>query len=327
MVQRTSSGFGFYFGQKDEHPVQNNEFLKCHLKYGAWLRCISARHQISLVAQSRDRTVERLAATANFYQQIAMQTEDICAMLIALIVFNRNESLKIPDVLKKISFTADKKSDLEDVDKGLDQLALGKKTVRVNRRALFEHLATREPTELLHLFGLNWHRHPSIKTVPKYLSENWRVLPTHLRNLCNSISDEGSGHLANTFNKIKHGPQLDVIDLFARLEKHSGERSYVEQLKSNGNNAETLRILFDGANVGFNEEGDVNCLLLEDNPTELRRFFYESQVPMAIVAWQLVGYVYVQKFRETHVKVTDEVREIFDECKKVQSVSCQFRAR
>jgi len=306
------------------------QFLKSYLAYGAWLRCISARRQLEIMAQWKECTIERLAATANFYQQVAMQTEDISAMLIAIAVLQQNKEHRIPNILRRISFATNKKTGDGHARDCIYQLAVSDKTVRIDVREIFKDWSTYSPVELVQVFGLKWSKAPSVKTVPRYLLDTWLALPSHLNDLCHSIYDTGAVHLTGAFNKIKHGPQLDVVDYFERLRRARASQAddgkdsieeVVERLRRNGNHPETIRVLFDGANVAHTDDEKINCLFLEDNPSDLMYFFHEVVSPLAIVSWYLISFIYVQNYHEKHVAVPTEVEKLFAESKQVQAKS------
>ena len=336
MLKRTSVGFGFYHASRDEPPIENRKFLRSYLSYGAWLRCVSARRQLEILAGAKDQTIERLAATANFYQQIAMQTEDICASLIAMVVLKENKALRLPNILKRISLTASKGAGGPSAEDCIAQLANSEKTVKVDVSGFFGYLASHDPIKLMGVFGLDWSKRPSVKTVPRKLERRWLALPDHIHQLCHSITDRGSTYLTKTFNKIKHGPQLDVVDYFEVLRKlsaSSGDQaeesieSLIDRLRSNGNYPETIRVLYDGANVSARDDQSASCLFLEDNPSDLRFFFHESQFPMSVVTWSLLSFIYVQEFHEKHIDMPSEVATLYEEYARVLEKSRSARLR
>lgn len=336
MSPRTTTGFAFYVGRRDEPPVENAHFIECYLKYTAWLRSVSARQQIELIKTCKDQVLNRLAATANLYQQLAMQTEDSCAILIAMAALNRDQSKRLPDLLKRISFSANGKVREGYSEQCIKELVETEKTVRISAPDFFLDLATKRPIEMLSIIGLNWSTSPSMKTVPRYLRKFWDTLPNNFKTFCLSIGDTGTTNLSNAFNKIKHGPQIDVVNYYEYLRtlyassESANENSVedvIDTLRSNGNRPETLRILFDGANVAAIDQKVRPCLLLEDNPTDMLFFFHEYSFPSTVLVWSLVQFIRSQTNRAPHVAAFAEAVELVNEMRSAQVKSRELRAK
>ena len=319
-------GYGSYLAPIEETYIENSAFVRSYLQHGAWLRCISARRQITEIENSENHPLRRLAAISTFYQQIGMQLEDLASTLISWIVLSRDKTLRIPDILKRIAFVSEREAHKGYATKCINEFLHKQKTVRISTAGFFSEIASTDEEQCLNLFGLRWSRIPSVKLVKKQHQKIWLNLPGQLKSIFEDFDDRGTKGLTKSFNKIKHGPQLDVVnilDLYQRtFTSHEEFSKFQEEFKKREVIPESVRVLFDGANLSATQTpNNPSALILEDHPSDLLYFFHESIFPAAVAVWNLVQFLHIKHIGGEWVQPEAEILVLHHECREARKKS------
>lgn len=290
-----ATGIGFYIDCPGQEPLKNEAFLESYVRYTAWLRLVSAWEQLQILGRQDIEVMRKLSAIADFYQQAGMLLEDLACFAVALMAISGNSDLLMADVLSRIVLLSEKASPINDVDTCISKLcAGGPGTVRINRISFFEESGSLGGQRCLGLMGLKWSRKPSVKTVEKVHMDLWMYLPTSIEFLVHLFTHRGPQAITKTLNKIKHGPQIDIIDLKRHLNlmlRGDGASSMDAVFAERALSPETLRVLFKGATLACSaNEESVPALFLEDKVEALKPLLYMMLYPSVLGLWTAANF-------------------------------------
>lgn len=201
-------------GPRSEPDVTSQEFLESFLDVGVWIRIINAAAFLTTLRTPTSSPLQRSAAVVGFYQQAGMQAEDALSNLIAWSVWAKDKSRTLPDLLSRTSlrFSAPARALPADYGRAIQaQFMETTKRVEVHPREYLTSISQVRDEELPAVFGIPWKRNPSVKDVPRSQWKQWHLLPHTLREMLRTTLGNNSDLLANSYNKIKHGPQLMCV--------------------------------------------------------------------------------------------------------------------
>jgi hypothetical protein len=328
-LQRDSVAVGLNWilspGPNPEPPIDNPEFLEGFLQNGVWLRVASSYCHLAVLRSQSSSEIQRLAALVAFYQQAALQAEDILSNLIVWSIWARDRSQNLVDLLSRLmlrdepNWTSASEQYRDVVWNKFE--GTSKKKIYVDARQYLSSLLDVHESDLPAQFGISWKRDPSVKDVPRVDRKWWDRLPNSLGAWLRDILNPRAGLFMSIHNKLKHGPQLIVTNRL-RVGLARGFTDSIDHEKYPEWRRPTVRILLDGSRTDDTKEefeGQVSVapLLADDVNNAAKIFDHVIREP----AWLLATLgEYIFKFsypeRRREFPITDKfLREIleFDE--------------
>lgn len=206
-------------GSIDEPAVNDETFLESFLRAGVWLRVLAADQHYRLLTNPKSGSVARYAAAVAIYQLAGMVYEDAVASLVSWTVKNKWQNLSFANIISRINLVRRAKPIVTDscgsyhLDTLNEFVRTASKPVRINPLLFLQSLAALDPKSLLVTLGVRWKQVPSVKLVPKQFTKEWETLPKIATSLVAVLADENKSLMTNSYNKLKHGPQLLVTSL------------------------------------------------------------------------------------------------------------------
>src|SRR5438105_1766995 len=162
---KTALYFSLAKANRDETPVQNEEFLRSYVQVGAGLRVVTAYQQYRVLHNSDSTALERFAAVCAFYQSLGTLYEDVAATVVSWAAWAKNRTLLLADIYERIFLTS--KPESPDPrrpyhDERAEMLSTSTKAVRICSQQFFESLKTLTGEGLLHALGIPWKPFPSV---------------------------------------------------------------------------------------------------------------------------------------------------------------------
>lgn len=289
--------FGFWVDNPGEPPITNSTFLGSYVRYAAWLRFVAAREQLELLKGPEVESMRRLAAIADFYQQIGMQLEDLACTVIAWMALAANRDLLLADVLNAIILTKERKAREGYCQECINALASGLAPVRIDPSIFFSQLRELGGRRCLELMGLPWSQVPAAKLAKGDELIFWSKLPKGIETVTSLFAHSAATALTKTFNKIKHGPQLVVVDLpgffgSAGLPEQDVQ-AMREELRQKNLRPETIRVLFSGAKVSSTGDNRQHSwMFLEDDVSDMEALLYGVLYAPTKSVWLVANFLW-----------------------------------
>ncbi|GBL45921.1 hypothetical protein SFMTTN_1732 [Sulfuriferula multivorans] len=293
LAYQKSPSFAFYIEPDENVPISNAEFLDGFVRFGAWMRYVQAYQYVQMRAQTED-SFERLIATSGFYSVYGAAIEDIASTMLSWMCWNRYPEMRLADILYLTSFGRDSraKPSVEYIENLISQIH-DEKRQKIDTNVFAESLKLTGAVNTLWMMGLKWKPIPSVK-IARTESELdfWGKLPAAIDAAIAILTCNTTKCMGSVYNKIKHGPQLSVINIVDYFEKFGSKDALdrlTRNLSSRKNHPETLRILFEGSRTK-NEPGGhapVN-LFLNDDLADVETIFARPLTDLVKPIW-LVG--------------------------------------
>jgi hypothetical protein len=302
-MTRAKSPLFFHLAKasREEPPIQNEEFLRSYVEFGSSLRSVTAYQQHKVLRDTGASMLERFAALCAFYQAIGNLYEDLAATAVAFTSWAKNRSLLLADIYERTFLTSRPESVCPDRvyhDERAEVIASTTKTVKVCAQQFFESLGTLTGEQLLQALGIPWKHFPSVKLVPREFSQAWEALPEHTKELLRPLADKKSLFLTTSYNKLKHGPQMVVMNPFRRAIEQRGITEIPLETRELTDRLH-VRLLFDGARTqelpGELEDGKRVAPFLFDQPDLLEGMLINLVSAghiMRLLAWWLYKVVF-----------------------------------
>jgi hypothetical protein len=282
-----------------ESRVTNQEFLLSYIRFTAWLRLIGAHEQIVLLKSAELEPMRRMSAVATIYEKVGMQIEDLACTFIAWMCRARNKDLLIADLLNRIVLVRHSRSnagrDDAYAERCVDELVSDPQgRVRVDMARFFANFHAKRGSEILWMLGLPWKDVPSIKTARGDELQFWRKLPGAISALVSQLGNTGTDSMGALFNKIKHGPQMVVVNLIETFRGMKGGAEVAARMSESFHSAqvgaETLRILLDGASTEMTETHRAT-VFIDDFVPAIEQVVYRSMFPPTKTMWWIACWI------------------------------------
>jgi len=229
-----------------------------------------------------------VAAVICFYQQIGMFYEDIAANLIAWGAWGQDRGCLLADLMERISLKRGVSTLLGAGpyhEVAVRQL-LGSKKGRcpISPFDFLKSLSSISGERLLAFLGLPWKRHMSVKQIAKSDRGVWEQLPERLHELVETVGGDRSELVTLAYNKVKHGPQIVISDVFTVAAKLRGFDAVA--CRNALPVGEHVRLLFRGATTQENpqdrQKGKHLAPFLLDDPAALSNILFGTIVGSAL---------------------------------------------
>lgn len=285
--------FGFSLSFPEDRPITNEEILNSYVRFGVWMRYAQAYEQVCKL-KSTDDAFSRLLATATFYSATGALVEDVAATLVAWLCWKQSSAVSLADMLNKSNFRRERKAvaSPQYLDEVIAPLIAGKRS-NIDIACLADSLSKLEPVEVLRRLGIDWKKVPSVKTArPGLQLELWQKLPAIVGDLLRLLAGAAVGQIGNAYNKIKHGPQINIVDLKSYITGLGLETNAVDdaigKIAKKGLKPETLCILFEGSSTRLTtEDGTRSTLCLDDDTEAIATVFSRVVHPLGKGMWLL----------------------------------------
>jgi hypothetical protein len=282
----------------NEPRISNREFLLSYIKFAAWLRLVSAHEQLELLKSSKLDQLRRMAAVATIYEKVGMQMEDLASTFVAWACRARNKDLLLADLLNRIIIVKDAKASGTTgelyADECVEELCAGSHRVRVDLARFFGEVSAKTAVECLRMIGLSWKQVPSVQIARGGELVIWKKLPAALKALVSQLADRSTGGLSALFNKIKHGPQVVVVDLlhaFSKIPGWTGHDRLAESFRAAEIGGETLRVLLDGANTKSSSGAISATVFIDDWVPAIEQTVYRTMFPPTKTMWWIACWI------------------------------------
>ena len=214
---KTSLYLNVSLGNGKEPPISNDLFLESFGHYTLWMRALHAMRMLEGWSKDDNGSLNDLVVTVSVYEQLGMFFEDIVCTLAAWGAWKRNPALLLGDLLDRI-VTSPNETGWDPKagnyhDKVFDQLSRGNRKERIDPYLLITSLKALDPDEFLSQIGVPWKKFPSVKLVEKRKESDWQKLPQVASGLFSVIDDPNMSLLSRGYNKLKHGPQMAIMNL------------------------------------------------------------------------------------------------------------------
>jgi hypothetical protein len=171
---------------------------------------------------------------------------------------------------------------------------------RARLQPFLESLASLKPEGILKFIGIPWDCHPSVKLVRREERGNWERLPWLVGEQLRALGARSNLLLAASYNKLKHGPQMVVMDPIAVATTRRGFTP-AEVGETDILRGDFVRLLFDGARTqeepGELEKGNrVAPFLIHDAAALTDVFVQMSSAAMCVR--DIAFWLYRSQFRE-----------------------------
>lgn len=307
-------GFNGHVRNYRESPLENRVFLDSYVRFTCWLRLVTAFEQIVLLENPKLETTRRLSAVAAFHHQVGLQREDLACMAIGCLAHGKDQALRIPDILSRVSFSSDPVKAQAYLRQQIALLGSGTKKVRINAQSFFTDMVNFKGTELIELMGIKWRYVPSVKTARGRRLELWRQLPENIHFLASHLAEECGPLMSSMFNKIKHGPQVVIADMNeyrkSLLEIYSAE-TVTDLLSQWDGTHEAVRVLFKGSHLADTEDSnDLPTIFLEHRLAAMKKLLFNAIFPATQGLWILVNFLRMQLYEDPWVEQSPIVGEM-----------------
>lgn len=326
MQKITRLPFAFSLDLPEESKLSNEAYLESYIRFGAWLRLVTAYEQLELLKTSGLEALRRMSAVVATYQQVGMLLEDLATSFVAWTVWARQPAAFIADVLGRISLVREDKADkslvnVEYVEARLRLLTDRLGVVRIEPARFFAGVHALGGREALALMGLDWKHTPSVKVAKDgLLLDQWRKLPASMEFLAHLLSHNGATELGSIFNKAKHGPQLVVEDLMERLREMGVTDSQLTSMRKGVDPSlpnETVRILFRGANLSQQEDGTRSTTYLDDYVPAIEQVVYRQMYMPTKAMWLVANWIARRKFAREWTEPSHIHRELESQLSRI----------
>jgi hypothetical protein len=236
--------------------LSSKSFLESHIKYGLWMRPLAAGHLLKAWSKTGSSTAETIAFEAALYQIYGACVEDLITSIVAFYCWKLNSTKQLADVFSQIivSPTDHRQSDGDFLNLN-NTLKAGGKKIRVDPVSFIKWLRNNSEKQTLPLlFGIKWivnKRNSFFHS--KTEKEMWLNLPIDISEVFSLFEDEHIKNFCKGHNKIKHGPQINVIS----FDQEMYER-YINNESNNSaivpRNQGLLQLLLDGSTLGLSDE-------------------------------------------------------------------------
>jgi len=288
----------FESGPIKEPPVSNELFLESFVRFGVWVRILAAYEHYKTIINSEMGSPSRFSAIIALYQLLGMLYEDATANLVSWAAWAKNRNLLLADLHQKIFLTEKQVSEktglvyhAEANDKLLQR---NNKSVGINARLYFGSLTNLSGKETLEWLGIPWKRQPSVKLVPRKLWSEWETFPMRTGEFIKFLADEPKSLITASYNKLKHGPQMAIMNI--REIAVRGRGFPEDKVKLTVLEGECVRLLFDGARTQEheNEYGASKRVapFLLHHPDYIDKMFWDVMVYIALQSWELGYYLF-----------------------------------
>lgn len=245
---------------QDEPPVSSQDFLRSYYEYGARLRIVPAFDLYNKLRTQPLTRFERFSVTAALYQTIGMMHEDFTVTLFAWAAWAKNRPCRLADIYKQTFLTTAEQPSPPGQpyhEQCIAAQAASSKAVRVNPHQFLTSLGALSGEALLNALGIPWTDYPPVELVPNERRKEWKLLPSIFKDVVEAASGESGALLTISYNKLKHGPQMVVMNPHAVAIDRRGFTA--EQMKDYPTADEPfIRLLFDGSRTQ-EESGEMDA--------------------------------------------------------------------
>ncbi len=268
-------------------------FLNSHIDYGLWIRPLAIKNMLLAFADPNVSDVEKVSFEATLYTLFGSCLEDFWTSIIAMACWQHSPDKNLTDVFEQIQISPDdecKSSNHYTVIR--DKIRTTTKRVRVAPMPFINSiLSSVDVAKLPGEFGLDWRYHVN-KSLFSCQEEKriWQNFPKLIEEVLKSFSDPPEKLITRSYNKIKHGPQINVTSLGDQLpDAHLDSnvilcRSQTDvRLFDFSRTYPILQILFSGAAIGASEEeiisGRRSAPCVVPGVENMEKIFYRSLFP------------------------------------------------
>jgi len=202
-------------GEKMEPDIATKAYLESFLEYGCWLRPLVAYEHLQIFENPDSSTLQRMSSLMLFYQIFGQVFEDALTNYVAWSLWALDKDQSLPNIIGKLALRmSEPRSPIESghIKDAYEQAKKGGKRINVYARAYLDELLRDRDSSVAIRIGINWKKFPSVKLVPKCMKPLWDDLDNRIRDGIEYLTDKKGALLATCYNKIKHGPQLIIMN-------------------------------------------------------------------------------------------------------------------
>jgi hypothetical protein len=293
----TGQPFAMFIPPRTDLHIENEAFLDSYVRYCAWIRLSQLYDNVVVLRHTNDH-FDRLSAASHFYMGVGAVLEDIAANLFALICWNRNADLRIADALFRTSFRRDPKSQpgIPYLLSRADEVSAGRK-VNIDFKTFGLSLQGERADRVLNLLGLDWKPEPSIGIAMTQGERNWwNKLPNIVSDFIHIMTHPGTEAMGLMYNKVKHGPQMVVVNLGDHLSTMADTEERKAEIRKTVTESnlhpDTIQILFKGARTKRRDDEEFPATItLNDHYEPFANIFDRHAYQPVKINWVITSWL------------------------------------